>query len=98
MPAPVAAKPKPAPLPAAPSSPIPPPPASIARADHVTLEHIFALRNRAHAGFKPNAFQEAKRLLADERYATVDDAARAVAEKAIELSNASHSQEPFDRH
>lgn len=97
--APSLAKPKPAPKPAAPPpAPVPPAPAGVVSADEVTLENIFALRNRAHAGFKPNAFQEAKRVLVSERYATIDDAARAVAEKAIEISNESHGHEPFERH
>jgi hypothetical protein len=47
-----------------------------------------ALRPRVHVGFKPSAFADAKRALADERYATIELAARAVAEKAIELTNA----------
>lgn len=86
----------PAPRPVAPMKPLPstPPrpaarPGGGAAAADVNLGHILALRPRAHAGFKPEAFQEAKRLLANETYATIEEAARAVAEKAVELSNKS---------
>jgi len=81
----------PAPRAAAPVAPPRPPrsPSGGAAAADVNLGHILALRSRTHAGFKPEAFQEAKRLLANERYATIEDAARAVAEKAVELSNKS---------
>jgi hypothetical protein len=56
-----------------------------------------ALRPRVHVGFKPSAFGEAKRALADSRYATIEEAARAVAEKAIEISNQSSPKSPFSR-
>ena len=42
---------------------------------------------QTHAGFKPEAFMEAKRALADRSFASIEDAARAVADKAVELSN-----------
>ena len=60
--------------------------AGITAAD-VNLGHIAGLKPRTHTGFKPEAFQEAKRALADARYSTIEEAARAVAEKATELSN-----------
>ena len=66
----------------------------------VNLGHIAALRPRTHTGFRPEAFQEAKRALADARYPTIEDAARAVAEKAVELSNqgGGHGHDPFSGH
>ncbi|HTO52571.1 MAG TPA: hypothetical protein VMR50_04220 [Myxococcota bacterium] len=60
-------------------------------AAEVNLGHIVALRPRTHTGFKPESFQEAKRALADQRFASIEEAARAVAEKAVELSNESGS-------
>jgi hypothetical protein len=89
--------PKPVPKGVAPR-PTPPPVAtgSIA-ADEVNLGHLMALRPRIHVGFRPSAFGEAKLALADARYATIQDAARAVAEKAIEISNESGGQDPFVR-
>ena len=47
--------------------------------------------------FKPTAFVEAKRALAENRYATIEAAARAVAEKAIEISNEFSPPSPFER-
>jgi hypothetical protein len=83
--APPAAPPRPAPV----AAPAPAPaPGGAIRAEQVTLGHVMALRPRIHVGFKPSAFADAKRALADEGYATIEAAARAVAEKAIELTNA----------
>jgi hypothetical protein len=107
-PAPRAARPKAAPAaqPAAkpvavPALPAPRPPAPPATgavgADEVLLGHVMALRPRIHVGFRPSAFGDAKRALADRRFATIQDAARAVAEKAIEISNESSPRSPFDR-
>lgn len=55
------------------------------------------LRPRIHVGFKRSAFADAKRALADARYATIEEAARSVAEKAIEISNDSSHKDPFSR-
>jgi hypothetical protein len=88
---PVAA-PAPAPPPAA-----TPPAAGTVLADEVLLGHVMALRPRVHVGFKPSAFADAKRALADERYATIQEAAHAVVQKAIEISNESPSRNPFSR-
>ena len=52
----------------------------------VNLGHIFALRPRVATSFKPNDFRTAKQQLDEERYASLSDAARAVAEKALELT------------
>ena len=81
------------------SVPAPPLPAATGTviADEVVLGHVMALRPRIHVGFKPSAFSDAKRALAEARYATIEEAARAVAEKAIEISNDSSRQDPFSR-
>lgn len=101
-----APKQMPAPKPARTTPPTAPKPAptpsfegGISPAD-VNLGHIAALRPRTHTGFRPEAFQEAKRVLADARYPTIEHAARAVAEKAVELSNQSggHGHDPFSGH
>jgi hypothetical protein len=102
-PQPKAAPPRPAPPPAAPKATLAPAPAPVAlpaggvSAADVNLGHVVALRPRTHTGFKPEAFAEAKRALADQRFASIDDAARAVAEKAVELSNES-GPDPFSNH
>ena len=102
-PASVAAPPKQAipvkltPKPVGPPAPPAPAPAGGVIADEVVLGHVMALRPRIHVGFKPSAFSDAKRALADARYATIEEAARAVAEKAIEISNDSSRQNPFSR-
>jgi len=89
-----AAQPKPAtPKPEAAPAPAPRMSGGITAAD-VNLGHIAGLKPRTHTGFRPEAFQEAKRALADARYTTIEEAARAVAEKATELSNES-GPDPF---
>jgi hypothetical protein len=79
------------------AAPPPPAPAGTVGADEVLLGHVMALRPRIHVGFKPSAFADAKRALVEERYASIETAARAVADKAIEISNASSRQDPFSR-
>jgi hypothetical protein len=64
----------------------------------VNLGHIFALRPRVHAGFNPQSLREAIRVLAGETYTSLDEAARAVAAKAVELSNAKPDRDPLHRH
>lgn len=91
------AKPAAAPAPPAPRPADPPPVAGAVGANDVLLSHVMALRPRIHVGFKPSAFSDAKRALADQRYATLQDAARAVAEKAIEISNEFSPRSPFER-
>ena len=66
-------------------------------ADAVSLGHVMSLRPRVHVGFKPTAFSDAKRALAENRYATIEEAARAVADKAIEISNEFAPGSPFTR-
>ena len=57
------------------------------RVDAVNLGHIFALRPKVSTAFPQARFLSAKRDLADERYASIEEAARAVAEKALAASN-----------
>jgi hypothetical protein len=52
----------------------------------VNLGHIFALRPRVNTAFPPGQLNTAKHFLRDESYASIEDAARAVAEKALELT------------
>lgn len=53
----------------------------------VNMGNIFALRPRVNPSFRQEHFLTARRLLEEEAYASVDEAARAVAERALELSN-----------
>ena len=53
----------------------------------VNMGGIFALRPRVNTSFRQEHFLTARRLLEVEAYATLDEAARAVAERALELSN-----------
>jgi len=52
----------------------------------VNLGHVLALRPRVSASFKADSLREARQQLEDEGYPTIEDAARAVAEKALELT------------
>jgi hypothetical protein len=52
----------------------------------VTLGHVFALRPRVNTSFRPQSFAEARRALAEERYADLGEAARAVAEEALSIT------------
>jgi len=52
----------------------------------VNLGHVFALRPRVETSFKPGNLETAKHFFRGESYATVEEAARAVAEKALELT------------
>jgi len=56
------------------------------RSNQVVLAHLFALRPRVATSFKPDDFRQAKQRLEDESYASIQEAARAVAEKALELT------------
>ena len=52
----------------------------------VNLGHIFALRPRVETSFKPGNLDTAKHFFRDSSYSTIEAAARAVAEKALELT------------
>ena len=53
----------------------------------VNMGHVFSLRPRVEKSFRPGDFSTAKHLLQDESYADLREAARAVAEKALELTH-----------
>jgi hypothetical protein len=52
----------------------------------VNLGHVFALRPRVETSFKAGDLDAAKHFLREESYSTMEDAARAVAAKALELT------------
>ena len=99
VPKPLAAKPaarpaiaSPAPRPAA---FVPIAPAGGVSTRDVNRGHLFALQPRVNTSFTPQAFDDARRELSDVRYGTIDEAARAVAERALELSNERPDRDPF---
>ena len=49
--------------------------------------HLFALRPRVSSAFRPQDFLAARRELESETYESIEAAARAVAERALALSN-----------
>jgi len=53
----------------------------------VNLGHVFALRPRVSKTFRQADFLTARQLLQDEDYANIEEAARAVAEKALDLTH-----------
>ena len=52
----------------------------------VTLGHVFKVRPKINTSFRPPDFARAKKLLAEESYDSIQDAARAVAEEALSLT------------
>ena len=53
----------------------------------VNLGHVFSLRPRVSKTFRQADFLTARQLLQDEDYASIEEAARAVAEKALDLTH-----------
>jgi hypothetical protein len=53
----------------------------------VNMGHVFGLRPRVSSAFRQEHFLNARRLLEGGSYASIEEAARAVAEKALALSN-----------
>lgn len=53
----------------------------------VNMSHVFALQPRATTSFKAGDFSTAKHQLQDESYADIHAAAKAVVEKALELTH-----------
>jgi hypothetical protein len=53
----------------------------------VNLGHVFALRPRVSTAFRQEDFIAARRLLEGEAYTSIEEAARAVANRALSLSN-----------
>ena len=64
----------------------------------VNMGHIFALRPRVPTSFRPGDLQNARHQLQDEAYAKIEHAARAVAEKALELTHDAGSRLGSKRH
>ena len=67
------------------------------RSSQVNLGQVFALRPRVNTSFRPNDFVEAKRALGEEEFGSLADAARAVAEKALELTRGGAARPDFKR-
>jgi hypothetical protein len=61
-------------------------------AEQVNLAQVFALRPRVVTSFKPADFKEAKRRLEGESWKTAEEAARAVAERALNLEHETGSK------
>jgi hypothetical protein len=61
-------------------------PAGPVSALDVNLGHVFALRPRVSTSFRQEDFRAAKHLLEEEGYARIEEAARAVVEKALSLT------------
>ena len=59
---------------------------SAASSSVVMMGHVFSLRPRVTTAFKPDDFRRARQLLEDESFQNLQEAARAVAEKALELT------------
>ncbi len=77
---------------AAPAKPVaaekkPEKPAGAVSSTRVNLGHVFALRPRVSTAFRPDDFRNAKLRLQDESYASIEEAARAVAEEALGITN-----------
>ena len=53
----------------------------------VNLAHVLALRPRVSPSFRQADFLTARHLLQDEAYASIEEAARAVAEKALSMTH-----------
>jgi hypothetical protein len=67
------------------------------RAADVNLGHVFALRPKVNTSFPKAQFLRARRELVDECYASLDEAARAVAEKALAGANRKPSKHSIGR-
>jgi hypothetical protein len=64
-------------------------------ATSVNLGHVFALRPRVSTSFRQADFLTARHLLQDEAYESIEEAARAVAEKALEMTHEGPSKRGF---
>lgn len=62
-------------------------------AETVNIGHVFGLRPRVNTAFRQEDFRTARSLLAEESYETLEDAVRAVVEKAHELGR-EHGKRP----
>lgn len=57
-----------------------------ASSSQVMMGHVFALRPRVTTAFRPDDFRRARQLLEEEPYKSLEEATRAVAEKALDLT------------
>ena len=64
----------------------------------VNLGHVFSLRPRVNSSFRQNDFFAAKRALREESFASIPDAARAVAEEALALTRGDAAGADSKRH
>lgn len=64
-------------------------------ATQVNLGHVFMLRPKVSTSFRHGDFLTARHLLSDESYASLEEAARAVAEKALDLTHEGPSNRGF---
>ena len=63
----------------------------------MNLGHLFSLRPRVKTSFRQEDFRAARLSLEDEAYASIEEAARAVANKALELSQEGPPKHGFGR-
>lgn len=63
----------------------------------VNLGHVHALRPKVNTSFPQTQFLKAKRDLAEESYSSIQQAARAVAEKALASTNRKPSKHSIGR-
>ena len=71
--------------------------ASISTMD-VNLGHVFSLKPRVNTSFRQNDFLAAKRALREEKFGSITDAARAVAEEALALTRGDTAGADSKRH
>ena len=63
----------------------------------MNMGHVMILKPRVPKAFRPKDLQEAKLLLQDEAYANIQEAARAVVERALELARKGPPKRGFRR-
>ncbi len=70
-------------------------PKAVVSSMSVNLGHVFALRPRVNTSFRQPDFLAARHLLQDETYTSIQEAARAVADKALEMTHEGPSRRGF---
>ncbi len=61
----------------------------------VNASHVFSLRPRVSTSYRQADFRTARQLLQDEDYADIEEATRAVVEKALEMTREGPSKRSF---
>jgi hypothetical protein len=61
----------------------------------VNIGHVFSLRPRVNTSFRQADFLTARLLLQDEAYQSIEEAARAVVEKALDMTHEGPSKRGF---